>query len=289
MRRLVFLLAMLAAGCSGKPTDAPLEAPAVAAIAVAKGVVEGQAGVVRVTAPRDGVLLRPLAEEGDRVAANQPLAAMDARQARLELAAADAELGDRRAQLEVAAAKSDGAAREAQRLAALAAADAATRQDADQARTLAAVAQGERRQAQQALRAAEARRNLQAYEVTVRDIRSPVAGRILRRTAGEGAYVAVAAPLFVVVPDGPLVVRAELDETFADHVKPGMKAVVTGEFQPGRSFNARVLRIADALSGPGLPEDAGSRPEARVLVVVLGLAPEAGLRQGQRVLVRFTP
>jgi multidrug resistance efflux pump len=287
MKRLLLLAVLALAACSRPAPNSRAEGPAPAA--VAKGVVEAQGGLLRVLAPRDGVVVEALAQEGDMVADRQLLARLDDRQPRLVLAATAAELGDRRAQLEVAAARAAGAEREAARLHNLAAADAATRQDADQAATAAAIARGEQHQAQEALHAAEARRQLNAYEVEVRTIRAPHPGRIVRRTIAPGAYVAAATPLFVMEPAGPRIVRAELDEAFADRVMPGMSATVSREFQAGRSYAAKVLRVSDVLSGPSLAEDAVARADARVIAVVLALQPGADLRLGQRVLVRFGP
>lgn len=287
MKRLLILAVLALSACARPPPVPRAEAPAPAA--VAKGVVEAEGGLLRVLAPRDGVVAEALVQEGDTVAAQQPLARLEDRQPRLVLAADAAELGDRRAQVEVAAARAAGAEREAARLRTLAAADAGTRQDAEQAATAAAVARGEQHQALAALHAAEARQQLNAYEVEVRTIRAPRPGRIVRRTTGPGAYVAAATPLFVMEPQGPRVVRAELDEAFADRVTPGMSATVSREFQSGKSYAAKVLRVSDVLGGPALAEDAVARADARVIAVILALPPGADLRLGQRVLVRFAP
>jgi multidrug resistance efflux pump len=288
MKRIVLLAALALCACSGaKPSHKPPPPPTTAA--VAKGVVEAQGGLMRVLAPRDGVVTRVFAEEGDQVAAGQPLAQMEDRQPRLVLGAADAELGDKRAQVEVAAARAAGAEREAQRLKRLAGADAATRQDAEQAETAAAVARGEHRQAQEALNAAEAQRRLQAYEVEVRSVRAPAAGVVVRRSTTSGAYVAAATPLYVLEPNGPRIVRAELDESFADQVRPGMTATVVREFQAGKSWQVKVLRVSDVLAGPTPAEDAVARTDARVITVTLALPEGTDLRLGQRVLVRFGP
>jgi multidrug resistance efflux pump len=171
----------------------------------------------------------------------------------------------------------------------MAAADLVTRQDADQAATAASVAQGEQRQAAAGLGAAQARQKLAAYEVEVRTVRTPITGTIVRRVARAGTAVAAAAQLFLIEPEGGRVVRAELDESFAERVMPGMRAVVSREFQTGANYEARVLRVSDVLAGPSLAEEAAVRADARVVSVILSLPPGADLRLGQRVLVRFMP
>lgn len=288
MKRILLLTLLAVAACSGaKPSHKA--APAAGTTAVAKGVVEAQGGLMRVLAPRDGVVLKVLVAEGDQVAPGQTLAQMDDRQAALTLGASDADLGEKRAQVEVAAAKAAGAEREAARLKRLAAGDAATRQEAEQAETAAAIARGEQRQAVAALNAAEAQRKLQAYEVEVRNVRAPAAGVVVRRSTTAGAYVAAATPLYILEPEGARIVRAELDEAFADQVKEGMTATVTREFQAGKSWTAKVLRVSDVLAGPTPAEDAVARTDARVIVVTLSLPEGSDLRLGQRVLVRFGP
>jgi RND family efflux transporter MFP subunit len=290
MKKFVFLALLALAGCS-RGADAPPRdaAAAPAPIAVAQGVVDAEGGLIRVRAPRDGVIDRSLVEEGDHVVAGQPLAALQDRQVRLDLDVAAADVAQRQAQADLAAAKAQGAEREAQRLSRLAEADAATRQDAERAATAATVARGEQREAAAALSGAKARRQLGAYEVQVRSVRAPVSGRVVRRTTAPGAFVSAATSLFVLEPDGRRVVRAELDEAFAGRVRPNMTAVVTRQFQPGKSYAARVLRVSDVLAGPSLPDDPTAKADARVVTVVLTLTGAQDLRLGERVLVRFTP
>lgn len=289
MKNPLPIFVVLALGsCSKTPEAQPAAAGPLGAVAVAIGTVDAEAGLVRVLAPRDGVLLSPLVAEGDHVTTSQSLVRIDDQQARLTLEVAEADAADRAAQAAVAATRSAGAIREAERLGRLARADAATRVEADLAATNAAVAAGEQRQASAARRAAEARRALSAYDVTVRDVRAPVSGRVVRRTAAGGAFVAAASPLFVIEPDGRRVVRAELDEAFADQVRPGMRATVTGEFQSGAGFQATVLRVSNLLAAPTLADDAASRIDGRVLTVTLDVPRDATFRIGQKVLVRFS-
>jgi multidrug resistance efflux pump len=214
---------------------------------------------------------------------------LEDRQARLDLDVAAAQVADRQAQLDVAAAKATGSQRDAQRLSRLAEADAGPRQDAERAATAAAIDQSEQRQASAGLREAEARRRLSLYEVQVREIRAPVAGHIVRRATSAGAFVSAATSLFVLEPDGRRVVRAELDEAFAGRVRPGMRAVVTRQFQAGAPYGAEVLRVSDLLAGPSLPDEPTAKADTRVVTVVLALTGAQDLKLGERVLVRFTP
>jgi len=281
------LFALLAlTGCSS--ADKPAAPLAAAPVAVAKGVVESQGGLVRVLAPADGTVVAIEVEEGDHVAAGQVLARLDDRQARLAADVLSSEVAERRGQADGAQALALGTGREARRLRELADADAASRQDADLAATAATAAGAQARQAINALRAAQARQKLSGLDLERRSLRAPVAGHILRRSATTGASTVAASPLFVLEPDGARVVRAELDEAFADRVTLSSKADITRAFQAGEAWRGRILRISDVLANPLQGEDAAARADTRVTVVILALPPDANLRLGQRVLVRFS-
>ena len=282
----IFVLLALVGCSSADKAVAP--AAANAPLAVAKGVVESQGGLVRVLAPAAGTIVTIEAEEGDHVAAGQVLVRLDDRQARLAADALSSDVAERRGQADGAQAQALGAAREARRLRELADADAAPRQDADLATTAAVAARGQARQTLNALRAAEARQKLGALDLERRTVRAPVAGHILRRSTTTGASTLAASPLFVLEPDGSRIVRAELDEAFADRVTASSKAEITRAFQAGETWRGRILRISDVLANPVQGEDAAARADARVTVVILTLPPNANLRLGQRVLVRFS-
>ncbi len=289
MRWLVLTTMLALAGCSRGADVARTPIAASTPVAVAQGVVDAEAGLIRIRAARDGVVGQILAEETDHVAAGQVLARLQDRQARLDLDIVAAQVADRRAQVEVASAKAAGSRRDADRLGRLASADAGPRQDAERAATAAAIGQSEQRQAQAALREAQARRELSLYEVQAREVRAPVSGRIVRRSVAPGAFVSAATSLFVLEPDGRRVIRAELDEAFASKVRPGMRAVVTRQYQSGGSYAAQVLRVSDLLAGPSLPDEPTAKADTRVITVVLALTGAQDLRLGERVLVRFTP
>lgn len=279
--------ALTACSPEGQPKVRAQQRAGAIPAAMAKGYVDVSGGLIRITAPRDGVVAKILVEEGDTVTKGQILAVMDDHQAKIGQDALDAELADRKAQLKVSEAKAMGTTRDAARVANLARQDAATRQEAEQAATAAQIAAAEREQARQAVAAAEARQKLGGLEVEVRTIKAPVAGRIVRRSANSGAFVPSAAPILTLEPEGQRVVRAELDETFADNVHPGMRAKVSREFDAEHAFPAQVLRVSPVFSGPALNDDPNARSDTRVVTVVLTLDGVTPMKIGQRVLVRF--
>ena len=82
----------------------------------------------------------------------------------------------------------------------------------------------------------------------------------------------------------------KLKEYWADgQGEPIQWAKLKREFQQGRTYRARVLRVADVLAGPVLGDETALRADSRVVTVVLGLPDQTNFRIGQRVLVRFQP
>jgi multidrug resistance efflux pump len=121
-----------------------------------------------------------------------------------------------------------------------------------------------------------------------RRIAAPVAGRIARRAVRVGDIVSAqsADALFEILPDSPRIVRAELNESYVDKVKPGMRAEVVRDGDSGPAVPARVLRVGDVFGPSRLADDPGERAASRDVECVLALEGGA-FRIGQRVLVRF--
>lgn len=282
------LAGLTLAACDRPPkAEAATSQPAPAAIA--KGVISAPGGLIPISARRDGQILQVPVDEGVHVSAGQVLAVLDQDRADLlaQEAASEAERAD--AVARIAQAKWAQADLEAARLARLAAGDAATGQEAEQARLAAATAKAGVDEARQAAEAARSRSKLAALEQTLRVVRSPVAGVVLRRQAVVGAMTSAGgAPLFILAPDGPPIVRAELDEAFADKVAPGMAVAITDASGAGRVYRGHVVRVSPAFDLASATDD-GARTDTRVLRMVMSLDEPSRLRFGQRVLARVGP
>lgn len=101
--------------------------------------------------------------------------------------------------------------------------------------------------AQARLDAATADHDLAKKAVAECKLLAPGPGRILRVHVGEGGIIGPGGfqPAVVFAPDGPLVVRAEVDQEFLGRVKEGMVAEVQDDNRPDeRGRTGRVASIA---------------------------------------------
>lgn len=286
------LLATSLAAC-GKPE--PKQTTAVSAaqpIAIAKGKIDVEGGVIRLAAQREGLIQEVFAEEGDRVRKGQVLAQIDTRQAALAVAQAKADLAEARARLMTATARSTAADREAHRLAGLGQLDAVARQEADKAADEAQVQRGELAAARAGVEVAEQKLRTQEFEIEARQVRAPLDGRIVRRSAkpGDGASTLNVTELFLLAPDTARIVRADLDEQFVSDVKPGQRADILLEYDEKQVFRGRVLRLGEVFGSRKLAnDDPNERQDTRVVEMVVTVEGDQALRIGQRVLVRVMP
>lgn len=286
------LLATPLVACGKAEPKPPAAAPAAQPVAIAKGKIDVEGGVIRLAAQREGLIQEVLAEEGDRVVKGQVLATIDSRQAALSVAQARADLSEARARLLAAMARSRAADREAVRLAGLGQVDAVARQDADKAMDEAGIQRGELAAARAAVEVAAQKLKTQEFEIEARQVRAPLDGRIVRRSAkpGDGTSTLNVTELFLLAPDAPRIVRAELDEQFIAEVKAGQRADILLEYDEKQSFRGRVLRLGEVFGSRKLAsDDPNERQDTRVVEMVVAVEGAPALRIGQRVLVRVMP
>jgi HlyD family secretion protein len=293
---LVIFLMGFAAGC--RPVPSPpagaasvhsSRAPVFGEIAaVARGRVDIEGGIVRLAARRDGVIASVLVEGGDRVRTGQVLATLDDDLARRNLSLAEREVEEleimvRRTRLERAAAD-----REVKRLEPLAARETVSGQDLDRARDARDLAEVAVQTATATVATARARQAVAARELIERQVVAPADGQIIQRQArpGNGVSTLNVTPLFLFAPDGPRIVRAELEEQYLAAVRVGQPVQTILEAQPDRTWAGKVVRVGRLVGERTPSNDPKERQDAPVVEVVIALDAEA-LLIGQRVIVRF--
>ena len=291
---LALLAAMLLAGCS--QDDAPAATPTAAAAAysaVARGRIDIEGGLLKLTMPSEGVVAQVGAHEGDHIHKGQLLAQLDLEPAKLALDSALAEQQQSTAQIGALEDRAKSASLRASRLEQAAKAGAGDVQSADDAREAARQAQVELNNARAAAALSTQKVAGARYQLELRSLHAPVDGQIVQRLVQPGASVSPAAgPIFVLLPDAPRIVRAELNESFVGVVHEGMPAEVDDDSGSGMApLKAHVLRIGNVFGASTLEDDPQVRANTRSVECVLTLdqPPSAPLRIGQRVLVKFAP
>lgn len=295
----VLALSALVAGC-GPSHDAPAgaasaapgaRAPQAASVAVARGKIEVEGGLLELSPAVAGVVQQLAVKEGQAVQRGQVLLRLADDPLRAETAVAESE-----AQLAKARQKAR-AARLPQLKQTLARWQAAAREGA-------ADAQGVD-EATQALRDAQAEVDVAAAEALVAErkleqlraqhkrleLRAPEAGTVVRLATHAGSQAVPGTAAVVLLPQRPLQVRAEINESFVAAVREGMQATVVLDADgasPQALPAAHVLRISPVYGTARLQDDQQRGP-VRVIECVLAFdqAPAAAVRVGQNVRVQF--
>ena len=278
------------AACSRQPQDHAIAAtaPAPAFVAIARGRVDVEGGLVRIVAPRDGIIAELRAKPGDAVRQGDVLAVIDWRQVELAAGVAKAELDQAQARAKSLRAKTAALKQRASRVTQAAQAGAATGQSADDANQALSELNAEIVEADAAVEVAQEHLKQARFEIDVRNVRAPVTGRVVARPAHIADVVSTQGPgeLFTLLPDAPRIVRAELNEAFVAKVTVGMDAQIVIDADGGKSWPARVTRVGEVFGPSKLVEDTQETTDARDVECILELSSDE-LRVGQRVQVRF--
>ncbi|NAZ36839.1 efflux RND transporter periplasmic adaptor subunit [Rubellimicrobium sp. CFH 75288] len=183
-----------------------------------------------------------LADVGDRVEEGDVLARLSTATLELQLsqlaanrASVRAQIAQAEASLVQAVANAEEAERVAERTARLAQEGTVPRAQADQAQAAAIAARAAVGVAEQGVEAARAQMELVEAQIANAElqlarteVRAPVSGLVVGRNAQVGAVASAAAgPLFTLVRDGELELRAELAEGDLLRVSPGQRATMT--------------------------------------------------------------
>ena len=284
--------ALLLTACSGSHESAGAAAAAQATpwVAVARGEVGVEGGLLQVRPAVAGMVQALPVDDGAQVKAGQVLVQLDAGAAHIAERLAEADRAQADAQQAELQAGRSALSERVRRLAAASAADAAPAQELADARAALAQLDARIAAAKAGVQAAQARLAAARYQLGLYTLRAPLAGTVIRRQVQVGARVSPQdpAPLLELLPVRPLVVRAELDESYAARVQVGMRAEVVLDGGGDGKWPAQVVRLGQVYGPVTLGPQHDQPDDARDLPVLLRLdAP--GLHVGQRVLVRILP
>ncbi|MCB4790057.1 MULTISPECIES: HlyD family secretion protein [unclassified Delftia] len=291
--------AALLAGC-GPSHDAPANAGQAsakaqqngpAAVAVARGKIEVEGGLLDLSPAVAGVVQQLSVKEGQSVQRGQLLLRLADDTGQADLAVAESEAQLAKARQKARAARLPQLKQTLSRWQAAAREGAADAQNVDEAAQALRDAQAEIDVA--AAEAQVAQRKLEQLRAQHKrqELRAPEAGTVVRLATHAGSQAVPGTPDVVLLPQRPLQVRAEINESFAAAVREGMRATVTLDADGAAQQqlpSARVLRISPVYGTARLQDDQQRGP-VRVIecVLVFEQAPAAAVRVGQNVRVQF--
>ncbi|OBY87360.1 HlyD family secretion protein [Delftia sp. JD2] len=291
--------AALLAGC-GPSHDAPANAGQAsakaqqngpAAVAMARGKIEVEGGLLDLSPAVAGVVQQLSVKEGQSVQRGQLLLRLADDTGQADLAVAESEAQLAKARQKARAARLPQLKQTLSRWQAAAREGAADAQNVDEAAQALRDAQAEIDVA--AAEAQVAQRKLEQLRAQHKrqELRAPEAGTVVRLATHAGSQAVPGTPAVVLLPQRPLQVRAEINESFAAAVREGMRATVTLDADGAAQQqlpSARVLRISPVYGTARLQDDQQRGP-VRVIecVLVFEQAPAAAVRVGQNVRVQF--
>ncbi len=260
--------------------------------ALARGTVDVPGGLIQITAPREGLIESVEVKEGQKVAKEDVLAVQNSESAQLAMDAASSELAEAQAMISLGRVRLEASSREFHRIEALAASHLASVQDLEHSRDAMAELNAQLAQQQAAVESAKVKLATATYESSLRTIRSPVDGTVIRVgiQPGETVNNLIYKPIFLLAPAGNRIVRAEIEEDSLPAIAMGQAADVVSEERAETPIKAHIERIGQVFSAlKSSTDEPSQRQDRHVVECILRLDSDSNLLLGQRVLVRFLP
>jgi HlyD family secretion protein len=125
------------------------------------------------------------------------------------------------------------------------------------------------------------------------DLKAPADGTVLRVLVGPGDLLGPQPrqPAVEFCPEGPRIVRAEVDQEFAGGVAAGQAAVIQDDSRAGPTWHGQVYRVSDWYTHRrSILQEPLQLNDVRTLECLIALdSGQPPLRVGQRVLVTLRP
>ena len=234
-------------------TVVPVETRAMRDVIFASGLI-GAVEQVQVAPLVEGQQIEELlADVGDQVAAGQVLARLSTSSLALQKAQLNASLAAARAAVPQAQAQADEAARVAARTDTLLAQGTYSQANADKANAAATVAAQSLEAARANLALVEAQLENVELMLSRTEVKAPVAGEITARSAQVGAIASAAQPMFSLIRDNALELRADVAEGDVLRLAPGQSVALSlaGDRSPRKGTVRLVEPAIDAATRQG--------------------------------------
>jgi multidrug efflux pump subunit AcrA (membrane-fusion protein) len=297
------ILILPVAACNEHSANQSNAVPKAEYAAIARGKTEVEGGLLDIVTPENGIFSHINVKLGDEIQQGQVLAQLDSHVAALDLAQAKAALAQAKAQQNMQAIRLPAAQRLASRWQKAAELGAAQLQQADDTSQSVAQIQAENAVSDAAVDVEQQKVDAATYALAKLTIRAPQAGNLVKVWIQQGSTATADQHIaFTILPNRPLIVRAEVNESFIGHIKIGMKASLFPEgSSSGKPVAAHVIQIGKLYETARLGNDP-TLQNGRVVACILALDTASPSQQpdhnpqstqtppllvGQNLLVKF--
>jgi len=261
-------------------------------VAVARGKIEVPGGLLELSPAQEGMVQAVAVQEGQDVRRGQLLLRLAGEATNADAAVAESELRLAQARHQARAQRLPSLRRTAARLAEAVAAGAAEPQRSEEAQQAVRDAESELAISQAESEVARSRLAQVQAQRSRLELHAPEDGTVVRVGTQAGQRAPLAAngspAAITLLPHRTLVVRAELNESYAAQVHVGQRASVTtdGDAVSAALPPAHVVRVSPVLGTGRLQEDLQRGP-VRIVECVLEFDQAPTARVGQNVRVSF--
>ncbi|WP_116519808.1 efflux RND transporter periplasmic adaptor subunit [Achromobacter insuavis] len=291
---LLIACTLALSGCSERntvgDTSPPTVNPGPRSVAVARGEIEVEGGLIVLSPVIGGSVTAIEAREGVAVKRGQVLLTQRSEQISAAASLAKAELKLTRAKLQASEQRLPDLSSAAMRYTEAARAGATPPQLADEAQQRLVEAKSNAAVARAEVEVAENRLKQAELAVTQLSLRASEDGVVVAVSAQIGAHLAPGDAALTLLPRRPLIVRAQLNAAYVASVREGMQATVAPDQDSSANASpwppARLIRI-NPIYRNSLQQQDTQRAPARVVECILEFDGPVHALVGQKVRVNF--
>jgi multidrug efflux pump subunit AcrA (membrane-fusion protein) len=257
-------------------------------IAAARGVVDVDGGLIKISAPRDGVILAVNAGEGAKVKAGDILVQLDNRQELLTEHIAQAELAQAQNQYRLLELKGKVLARKIDHLRKAAVGKTVPEPALEEALDAQASLALELELGSSAANIAQMQLDMAKANREMKSVRATIDGTVIRQNAKVGETASSQAPseLVTIMPNKPKIIRAEIPEEFLGMLAADMHVDIVPENHLSKAFSGTIRQISPILAPPRSTEASDEKSDIRTASAIISVDGNVPLTVGQRVIVK---
>lgn len=292
-RRLLVLLLIIIGGltaCSDN-VSTPIHTT-LPYVAMARGVINVEGGLINVAFAHEGIIDKIVIKNGMHVSEGDVLAKLNEQSAILATSLAKAELNHAVTVYKALQARLPALEARASRLRTGVTEGVVEGQQASEAEESLRQLQADIPTAAVDITIAQQRLAQVRFDLSQRTLVSPVAGEVVNVAAQLGSIVNTQEhnPAFVILPDTPFIIRAEVNESYIDRIHVGQNAEIEAEARTEPfPTTAHVFRIGRVVEAGHLGDEPSAGRVVRCDLALDNLSSKErqNLRIGQTVLVKF--